>query len=66
VHREFWWENLWGKRLLGRSRRRCDVNIEMYLDGMGLKDVVWMDVAQDREEVADCCAHGNEQPVWTP
>ena len=30
---------------------------------MGLGDVVLMNVAQDREEIADCCAHGNEQPV---
>jgi hypothetical protein len=60
------WENLRAKRLLGRSRRRCEDNIDIYLEGMGLEDVVWMDVAQDREKIADFCAHGNEQPVWTP
>jgi predicted RNA-binding protein len=66
VHRAFWWENLWGKRLLGRSRRKCDGSIEMYLDGIGLEDVVWIVVAQDREKIADSCVLGNEQPVWTP
>jgi ABC-type enterochelin transport system ATPase subunit len=37
-----------GKRLLGRSRRRCNDKIEMYLEGMLLEDVVWMDVAQGK------------------
>jgi hypothetical protein len=55
-----------GKRLLGRSRRRCDGSIEMYLHGMGWEDVVWKDVAQDREKIAHCCAHGNEETIWAP
>jgi len=50
VHRAYWWENLWGKGLLGRYRHRCDDNFEMCLDGMGLEDVVWMDGVQDREK----------------
>jgi len=34
---------------------------------MGLNEIIWevvewVDVAQDREQVADCCEDGNELP----
>jgi hypothetical protein len=37
-----------GKRPLGRPKRRRDDNIEMDLKEIGLNDVNWIHVAQDR------------------
>jgi hypothetical protein len=37
-----------GKRPLGRPRRRWVDNIKMDLGEVGLSDVDWIDVAQDR------------------
>jgi hypothetical protein len=37
-----------GKRPLGRPRRRWVVNIRMDLGEVGWGDVVWIDLAQDR------------------
>jgi hypothetical protein len=37
-----------GKRLLGRPRRRYVDNMRMDLGDVGLGDVDWIDLAQDR------------------
>jgi hypothetical protein len=37
-----------GKRPLGRPRRRCVVNVTMYLGEMGWGDVDWIGLAKDR------------------
>ena len=38
-----------GRRHLGRSRRRWEDNIKMYLKEMGINTRNWVDSAQDRE-----------------
>ena len=39
----------WGKRLLGRSRRRWEDNIKMDLEEMGFGCMDWIELAQDRD-----------------
>jgi hypothetical protein len=39
-----------GKRPLGRPRRRCVYNIKIYLRVIGWGGVVWIDLAQDRDQ----------------
>ena len=38
-----------GKRLLGRPRRRCENNIRMDLEKIGINAGNWVDSAQDRD-----------------
>jgi hypothetical protein len=38
-----------GKRPLGRPRRRWEDNIKMNLQAVGLGNVNWVDLAQDRD-----------------
>ena len=38
-----------GKRLLGRPKRRWDVNIKMDLQEVRCGDVDWIELAQDRD-----------------
>ena len=40
----------WGKRPLGRSRRRWDDNIKMDLREVGCDSGEWMDLAEDRDQ----------------
>ena len=37
-----------GKRPLGRTRRRWEDNIRMYLEAIGINAGYWVDSAQDR------------------
>jgi hypothetical protein len=39
-----------GKRSLGRPRRRWVDNVEMDLREIGWDDMVWLDLAQDRDQ----------------
>jgi hypothetical protein len=39
-----------GKRLLGRTRRRCVDNIKMDLREIGWGHMDWIDLAQDRDQ----------------
>jgi hypothetical protein len=39
-----------GKRLLRRPRRRWLDNIEMYLRGIGLGGMDWIDLAQNKDQ----------------
>jgi hypothetical protein len=38
------------KQALGRSRRRWENNIKMYLRGIGCNNTNWVPLAQDREQ----------------
>jgi hypothetical protein len=38
------------KGLLGRTRRRWEDNIKMYLRDIGWGDVDWIDLARDRDQ----------------
>ena len=38
-----------GKSPLERLRRRCEDNIKIYIKGMGLQSMDWIDLARDRE-----------------
>ena len=38
-----------GKRPLGRPRRRCEGNIRMDLEEIGINAGTWVDSAQDRD-----------------
>ena len=38
-----------GKRPLGRPRRRWEDNIRIYLKGIGINTINWVDSAQDRD-----------------
>jgi hypothetical protein len=38
-----------GKRPLGRPRRRCECNIRIYLEEIGINAGNWVDSAQDRD-----------------
>jgi hypothetical protein len=49
-----------GKKPLGRPRRKWEDNIKMDLQEVGCRSVDWIEVAQDRGEVAGCCKCGNE------
>ena len=39
-----------GKRLLGRSRGRCEDNIKMDLREVGCDPGEWIDIAEDRDQ----------------
>ena len=45
----FWWENLKGKRPLGRPRRRWEDCIKTDLQEVGVGFGDWMELAQERE-----------------
>jgi hypothetical protein len=47
-HIDYWWESQWGKRSLGRPRRRWVDNIRMDLGEVGWGGVDWKGLAQDR------------------
>jgi hypothetical protein len=38
------------RRSLGRPRRRWLDNIKMHLRGIGLNGMIWIDLAQDRDQ----------------
>jgi hypothetical protein len=42
-----------GKRPLGKPRRRWVDNIKMYLGDIGLGDMNWIDLAEDRNQWRD-------------
>jgi hypothetical protein len=44
-----WWENLRGKRPLGRPSHRWEDNIKMKLQKMRCGGMDWTDVAKDRD-----------------
>jgi hypothetical protein len=46
-----------GKRPMGRSRRKWENNIKMYIQEVRCGDVNWIEVAQD---LAGTCEYGNE------
>jgi hypothetical protein len=48
-----------GKRPLGRRRRRCEDNINMYRKAIGREGVDWIHVNQDIDR-GGCYEHGNE------
>jgi hypothetical protein len=44
-----WWENLRGKRPLGRPGRRWEDNIKADLQEVGCVDMEWIELALDRD-----------------
>jgi hypothetical protein len=46
----FWLENLKGKKPPGRHKRRWEDNIKMNLREICLEFVVWIHLAQDRDQ----------------
>ena len=50
MHTKFKWEDLRGKRPLGRSRSRWDDNIKIDLKQMGYAARNWIDLAQERDQ----------------
>jgi hypothetical protein len=44
----FWWENLRGKKPLGRPRCRWEDNIKANLQEVGSGGMDWIELAQDR------------------
>jgi len=52
-----------GKRPLGRLRRVWECNIKTYLQEVRCRGVDWIDVAEEKVQVAIACACGNEPPV---
>ena len=51
-----------GKRQLGRPRRRWEDNIKTYLREVGWGGMDWIELAQDRGQLAGTCECGNE--LW--
>ena len=49
-----------GNRPLGRQRRRCEDNIKMDLQEVGRGCGDWMELAQEKGQVAGACEYGNE------
>jgi hypothetical protein len=49
-----------GKRPLGRPRRRWVDNIKMGLREIWCRNVVWIDMAEDKGPVESPCEDGNE------
>ena len=49
-----------GKRPMGRTRRRWKDNIKMDLQEVGCGGMDWIELAQDRGQVAGTCEYGNE------
>jgi hypothetical protein len=47
-----------GKRPLGRPRRRWEDNIKMDLQEVGGSCGDWMELAQDKGQVAGACGYG--------
>jgi hypothetical protein len=45
----FWWENVRGKRQLGRPRRRWEDNIKMALQELVRGGMDWIELTQDRD-----------------
>jgi len=52
-----------GKRPLGRPKRRSENNIKMDLLIVGCGGMDWIELAQDRDRLADTCECGNEASV---
>jgi hypothetical protein len=50
MHMGYWWENQKEKKPLGRPRRRCVHNVEMYLREIGWDGMDWIDLAQDKDQ----------------
>jgi hypothetical protein len=46
----YWWESEKQKRPLGRPKRRWVDNIKMDLREIGWDGVIWIDMAQDRDQ----------------
>jgi hypothetical protein len=49
-----------GKRQLGRHKHRLEVNIKTDLRDVGWGGMDWIDLAQDRGQVAGSCEYDNE------
>jgi hypothetical protein len=49
-----------GRRPLGRPRRRWEDNIKMDLREVGCGSADWINLAQDRVQVAGFCVYGDE------
>jgi hypothetical protein len=49
-----------GERPLGRPRRRWKNNIKINIQEMGCWGIDWIDLAQDRGQIAGNCECGNE------
>jgi hypothetical protein len=49
-----------GKRPLGRPRRRWENNVKVDLQELGCEFMDWIELAQDRGQVAGTCECGNE------
>ena len=49
-----------GKRPLARPRRRWEDNIKMDLEEVERGCGHWMELAQDRDQLAGACEYGNE------
>jgi len=49
-----------GRRPIGGTRLRREDNIKMDLQEVGCGDMDWIDLAEDKGQVADTCECGNE------
>ena len=49
MHTGFGWENVSGKRPLGRTRHSWEDNIKIYLQEVGCGGMDWIELAQDRD-----------------
>jgi hypothetical protein len=50
---KFYYEKYKGRRTLGKPRRRWEINIKIDLKEIGLEDVNWIRLAQDRDQLQD-------------
>jgi hypothetical protein len=56
----FWWWKPEGKRPLGRPWHRWEDNIKMDLQEVGCGGMDWIELAQDKRQVAGTCECGSE------